>query len=83
MSRWKKAKVLVIAATSFMLSACFDLSSNNSNNPEQDSGIYFDLSAVDYSAITVGDSLLAAGSRLFLFTVGCKKLHSIAFKLSG
>jgi len=62
----KKAKILAIAATGFMLSACFDSSSsNNSNIPEkEDSGIYFDLTGVDYSAITVDDSLLPAGSRL-------------------
>jgi len=60
--RW----LLLAVLTAFTLSGCFLTESNSSNDDEESSelDIRFDISGVDYAAITVDETGLDAGARL-------------------
>lgn len=62
-------KILIMLLSIIVLVGCSgsgggDSSTEAAGEESVDSGIYFDISGVDYSAISVDESGLAAGARL-------------------
>ena len=61
MKKFAKGSTLILALLSVLIAGgCSDDSSNPVSN---DSGIYFDISNVDYSAVSVDESSLAPGAK--------------------
>jgi len=55
---------ITVLSTALILSACGGSSSSSSPEIENDSGIYFDISTVNYSAVTVDETGLPSGARV-------------------
>lgn len=68
-------KGVLIIAPMLLLSGCdwWSSSSNDDVAGQQDSGIYFDISSVDYAAVTVDDSALDSGARQLV--AQCAQCH--------
>ena len=60
----KKLKILIMLLSVMILVGCSSGGGGDSGGEKVDSGIYFDISGVDYSAVSVDESELVSGARL-------------------